>query len=511
MQRLTKTGILLASLLLLATPLPNVGAISDNESVISTTFNDGVWVNDTLTINGSTTVPAQYANWALYDVTDPYAEWEELQSGDYFTEVIPIDEGLWAWSITIDVSGHNCTCWLEISQPDGLEKALLNRIIFIGEGPHNPVVSPIHPLTIFVDDPVELSTIGILSIGNASESIISLEWCYAPLGACDGDYNSSEVSVVWNHNQGTFTIDADALGLTDGVWQFSYTLQDEYLRDSPPVNFRVNVDQTDPDAILICPEQALEGDLVIIDGTESRDGVWGPSSLQAVWYITQPDGVYRVAEPSETNGMLFNLIPNQSGNYSIQLDVVDSVGRRSSSTVQILVINVEPVFDLQIDETNIPESESWQLIEGEDFEISVLATDTGMDNETLVYQWYLDGEIVSSTTFFASDDLDVGAHDLLLVVTDDDGASKSHEIQITVTAKESSDENQLDLTVLLLFVVIVGVGITVFRRVNMSEHESSGMPKWGDSPSSKVEKPVDGGSDDNQMWDESDASYGGKD
>ena len=55
---------------------------------------------------------------------------------------------------------------------------------------------------------------------------------------------------------------------------------------------------------------------------------------------------------------------------------------------------------------NIPESESWQLIEGENFEISVLATDTGMDNETLVYQWYLDGELVSSTTFFVSDDLD---------------------------------------------------------------------------------------------------------
>ena len=510
MQRLTKTGILLASLLLLATPLPNTSALSDSESAITSTMEDGAWVNDTLTINGSTTIPAQYANWALYDVTDPYAEWETLLSGDYFTEVIPIDDGIWVWSITIDVTGIDCTCWLEISQPDGLEKALLNRIVFIGEGPHNPVASPNHPLTIFVDEPVELSTIGILSIGNTSESKISLEWCYAPLGACDGDSNSSEVSVVWNDNQGTFTIDADALGLTDGVWQFSYTLQDEYLRDSPPVNFRVNVDQTDPDAVLICPEQALEGDLVIIDGTESRDGVWGPS-LQAVWYITQPDGVFRVAEQSETNGMLFNLIPNQSGNYSIQLDVVDSVGRMSSSTVQILVINVEPVFDLQIDETNIPESESWQLIEGENFEISVLATDTGMDNETLVYQWYLDGEIVSSTTFFVSDDLDVGTHNLQLVVTDDDGASKSHQMQIKVNAKDVKEDRELDFTVILLFVIIIGISFTVFRKANMSEHESSGMPKWGDSTSSKVEKSVVAGSDDNQMWDESDASYGGKD
>ena len=86
MQRLTKTGILLASLLLLATPLPNASAVSDSESLITSTLEDGVWVNDTLTINGSTTIPAQSANWALYDVTDPYADWETLQSGDYFTE-----------------------------------------------------------------------------------------------------------------------------------------------------------------------------------------------------------------------------------------------------------------------------------------------------------------------------------------------------------------------------------------------------------------------------------------
>ena len=510
MERLTKTGILLASLLLLATPLPTASALSNSESEITSTLEDGVWVNDTLTINGSTTIPAQYANWALYDVTDPYSDWETLQSGDYFTEVIPVEDGIWSWSITIDVTGIDCTCWLEISQPDGLERALLNRIVFIGEGPHDPVVSPIHPLTIFVDDPVELSTIGILSTGNVSESKVSLEWCYAPLGACVGDSNSSEVSVVWADNQGTFTIDADVLGLSDGVWDFSYILQDEYLRDSPPVNFRVNVDQTDPDAVLICPERALEGDLVIMDGTESRDGVWG-SSLQAVWYITQPDGVFRVAEQSETDGMMFNLVPNQSGNYSIQLDVVDLVGRRSSTTVHILVENVQPVFDLQIDETNIPESESWQLIEGEDLEISVIATDTGMDNETLVYQWYLDGELVSSTTFYVSDDLNVGTHDLLLVVTDNDGASKSHEMQIKVSAKEVNDEKGLDFTVILLFVIIVGISFTVFRKAKMSEHESSSMPKWGNSASSGTEKSVDGGSDDNQMWDESDASYGGKD
>ena len=98
-----------------------------------------------------------------------------------------------------------------------------------------------------------------------------------------------------------------------------------------------------------------------------------------------------------------------------------------------------------------------------------------------------------------------------LVVTDNDGASKSHEMQITVSAKDVNEERELDFTVILLFVIILGISFTVFRKMNMSEHESSGMPKWGDSASSKIEKSVGGGSDVNQMWDESDASYGGKD
>jgi len=62
-----------------------------------------------------------------------------------------------------------------------------------------------------------------------------------------------------------------------------------------------------------------------------------------------------------------------------------------------------------------------------------------------------------------------------------------------------------------LFVIILVISFTLFRKMNMSEHESSGMPKWGDSASSKVEKSVVADRDDNQMWDESDASYGGKD
>ena len=176
MNKISKTSILLASLLILTIPAPVSSVNSTESGEISTTLPHGNWVNDTLVINGSTTIAAQDANWALYDVTDPYSDWKLLRSGEYFSAVIPVDDNLWIWSITIDVQGLNCTCWLEISQPDGLQKVFLKRIIFIGEGPHNPVLSleqdsiVVQDLIVVVDEPVLLSARGILADSNFSQT-----------------------------------------------------------------------------------------------------------------------------------------------------------------------------------------------------------------------------------------------------------------------------------------------------------------------------------------------------
>ena len=514
MKRLSRTNSMLASLLLLAVLLPNSSAIdtssSGSNSEITSNLEDGAWFNETFSIDGSTTIPAQDANWILYDVTEPYSDWVVLRSGDYFSEVIPVDEGLWIWSITVDVQGLNCTCWLEISQPVGLEKEFLNRIIFIGEGPHNPVISPLHEGTIVVDEPVHLSAIGVLADSNHSETKLSLSWCYAPLGACDGNMTTSIVNITWVDNEGTFTISATQLGLHDGVWAFTYTLQDEYLRFSPPVEVRVYVDQTDPEAELICSQQALEGDLVIIDGSESRDGVWGPN-LQAVWYITQPDGVLRVAEQSETDGMVFSLIPEQSGIYSIQIDIVDMVGRRSSATVTIDIENVEPTLNLLMDDLEISNLDSWKLVDGEDLEMFALVEDTGSDKSSMNYEWYLNNELTSTSAQFEAKNLNVGTHELRLVIIDNDGANITHEMDIIVSGTSDSTKNGFNLTAVLLFIGIIAIVVVYVRRNKLSEFESSSMPKWDTSGKSISGLDSNSEQDDNEIWTDSDASYGGKD
>lgn len=514
MELLSRSNSLLVSLLLLSVVLPT-GSADDSQvlgqnSEITSDLESGVWFNQTLIINGTTTLPAQDANWALYDVTDPYSSWELLRNGDYFTEVIPIDDGLWFWSISVDVDGLNCTCWLEISQPVGLEKEFLNRIIFIGEGPHNPVISPLHENTIIIDEPVTLSAIGTHSDSDPSDSKLSISWCYAPQGACEGNTSISEINVNWSDSTASFIIDANELGLSDGVWKFDYWLQDVYLRNSPIVEVTFYVDQTNPEAELICPQQAFEGDLVVIDGSLSRDGVWGPN-LQAVWYVINPDGAIRVVEQSETNEMVFTLIPEQSGIYSIQLDVVDMVGRLSSTSTTINIENVNPTLNLLVDGLDVSDSASWKLVEGESLKMAVLAHDTGSDGESIAYSWYIDDKIVSETSQILVKDLGVGTHELRLVIVDDNGAEITHNMDVVVSENTNSLNDELNIMAILMFIAIIGVIVIYVRRKKLTEYESSSMPKWGASGKSSSDVNTKTNPDDNEIWNDSAASYGGKD
>ena len=515
MRPLTKSSITLVSILLLSTCLSTGSSLSSsNSGDLTSTLEDGQWVNNTLVVNGTTTFEPQNAKWILYDIDDLYGEWGVLRSGEFFSEVSPVDIGVWNWSITIDVQGLECTCWLEVSQPDGLQRAILNRIVFIGDGPHDPILSPKHDSSIILDEPVLISTLGLLSEGLLSESNIILSWCHAPNGACDEDTFSTDVNATWTiqdgQNIGSFLLDADELGLYDGTWEFTYILQDKFLRKSPHVSVRVFVDQTDPESILISPNIASEGDIIVIDGSDSRDGVWS-SNLQAVWYINQPDGSMRVAEQSETNGLVLTLNPTQSGNYSIQLDVLDMVGRMSSSQVTIDVGNIVPVLEVSLEGNEDTNPNSIQILEDDKLKLSAIAQETGSDYETLVYEWYLNDKFVSNDKMLEVAKLEVGTHVLRLVITDDNGATDSHEMDIIVNADSKTDDKEINILAILLIVAIIGAIVLVSKRIRLSENETSSMPKWIQSSKFESSADIDSRLDKSDIWYDSNASEGGKD
>ena len=498
----SRLGLLFVTLLFAVTIPLDVGSADHDGAVLTTTAPDGIWVNESLIINGSTTIPAQDASWVLYDVTDPYSEWEILRTGEFFSTVIPVDEGIWIWTISIDTQGLNCTCWLEVSQPNGLERVFLNRIIFIGEGPHSPILSPVHDQSIIVDEPVLIATHGIIAHGSLEDTQLLLEWCSAPQGACDGDLFYQEINVTWDDDEGTFPVDSNELNLSDGSYLFTYYLRDAALLESPIVNLFVHVDHTDPIASLSAPLSVNESELLMIDGSDSRDGVWG-NALQANWFITSPDGVLRIAEQSETDGLVLSLYPEQAGIWNIKVDVVDLVGRRASQEVTVIVENIEPESSFTINGLSGEQFSNYTFIQGNEMILDgSTSIDTESDMMTLTYSWKIDGIESGNMPIIDLSELESGTHEVELTVTDDDGITSTKTILFSVEEKEViSDDGVLNYSAIIVFTMIaLGLGM-LSSRVLRGGQSTTSMPKWH-KPAENPDDEFDINGSDSGMWED---------
>ena len=496
-----KSCIVITSFLLMLVPAYSADTSQQSEhDYLSTVVDDGIWVNDTLVINGSTTLNPQSANWVLYDVTDPYtSSWPIIGNGGYFSEVLPVSEGLWSWTLTIDVSGVNCTCWLEISlSKDGQGKEILNRIVFVGEGPHNPVISNLDGNSILIDGPKQVSFKAILADSLPIESSLILTGCLAPTGACVGESFTTPVEIEWVSSIATFTINASSLGLTDGIWKFNYVLQDTYLRISPPVEITVYVDQSDPLSSLICPDNTSEGSDLLIDGSGSTDDPW-IDNTQFIWYITGPDNsVY--SPTSVTTEELLNITLEKSGEYTIRLDVIDWVGRMSTSQCAVNVSNVAPVIDLIIEGSEVSNPKTWNYFENEDIQLVSLISETGDDLSTIQYSWYIDDKLVSNSANYSPEGLEVGDYQLRLVVVDDDGAEETYNLELSVKPTPKSDSSDFNIAATIVIFGIIGFSVFMFMRMNSSENSNVNLPKWNDSANKESQQNKEDSNDENRLW-----------
>ena len=79
-----RSCFVIASVLLVIVPVTGNSVESADSSVhITSQLSDGMWVNESLEISGSTSLNPQTADWVLYDVTNPYIEWPILRSGEF--------------------------------------------------------------------------------------------------------------------------------------------------------------------------------------------------------------------------------------------------------------------------------------------------------------------------------------------------------------------------------------------------------------------------------------------
>ncbi len=269
------------------------------------------------------------------------------------------------------------------------------------------------------------------------------------------------------------------MDLADGVWSFTYSYQDVFLRESPAIEVTVYVDRNAPISSMISPSESYEGDNILIDGSGSSDGVW-TNNLQYVWYVTKPDGSVSVPATSEDNGIL-EIMLNASGLHTIRLDVIDWVGRMNSTTSEINVMNSVPVLGMSIEGTDVINPNSWQFTLGDNISLQPNITDSGDTVEEFTFSWYLDSKLVSNSQDYSIAELDEGTYSLSLIVTDDDGANDSYEIEIMIESENEKENDNWNYGSVVVLLGIIGFSILMFSRIKNKDSESKSLPKWNET------------------------------
>ncbi|MDP6869790.1 MAG: hypothetical protein QGI21_03340 [Candidatus Poseidoniaceae archaeon] len=481
--------VLLIVIFLLSIPIIDGEADEIYTPSLTSTLEDGSWVNGTLIANGSTQDSPLNVEWLLINLSHNVEDLgAEILSGTFFTTVDPVSDNLWIWSLSANVSDIECACLLRIIQ----ENTLLEIMIFIGEGPHNPVLLPEHESEFVIDESIIISTSGYVADGNLIDSKLIVSTCHAPNGACDSAISNFELNISWDGNLGSLQLNATSMEMYDGRWMLSYHLRDAMLRSSQNETIWLNVDQSNPISHFSTSSSGLEGDEFHIDGSGSNDGVWG-SELQCIWYVEAPSGEVSIiygGQVVEVNGGLYysqewnplvvQIYPSKVGTYNVTLEVIDQVGRRSSTSSEINVINVHPeVSVFHEDGIFFPE----MIIDDDNLQIQIYLIDgDGMDDNIVSY-WYLDGNLVGSNSECKSWcelellNLKSGIHKLEIVSMDEDGAYSNitHEFEVISTKEKSSSSTGMLVVGAVIFLMI-SMLIYVLKPNNSPKF--SNVPKW---------------------------------
>ena len=87
-------------------------------------------------LSGTSNIPLNNASWTLFNNTDDNQNFVVIESGDYLTQVTPIDEDVWSCSLSINASGISCTCIITL----GVNDTYTSIYVYIGNTSHKPII-----------------------------------------------------------------------------------------------------------------------------------------------------------------------------------------------------------------------------------------------------------------------------------------------------------------------------------------------------------------------------------
>ena len=477
------------------TASPNIHNSSD--VIITIEQYDGSHFSETINISGTSLVPIVDLHWSITSV-DPGLGAELLNpinnSSDVFTNA-QIENNIWYWELSLPVGDLNCTCIFLISERGIISEdssPLLHSVsifIYLGDDNHFPVIEYIPSFQ--NDHSNNIVTLGYKLIQpplfvNGVNNLPNLSTFTATICQYeDGSCLPNDYVVECNYSINTLgsydlVINQSELSLDDGNWLFRVIYQDEFLRYSNEDQQIITFDSNAPTAELYGASNGMEMDVEIYSA-EVRDG-YEDSILGVTWTITEPDGITRGLDSEEViDNLTVKIEFNKSGQWTISVLVIDSVGLFGRDNLSVNISNVQPEISLVCDGLVISQDTRVVFGEGSEWYIDASESfDTANDVDNLQYDWYLDGESISDTMIISQSLFnESGDYNVMLVLTDSDGGNVSTSFVISIEGKDSVN-GAFSSTKVLVSIVILAVMILLFGLVwyNRRDDNDFKLPKW---------------------------------
>ena len=403
---------------------------------------DGLQFDEYLNLSGSSIFPASELTWYIYEVLPEVEFSQNIINQSNIFERVTIEGGISYWELSIYVGHLNCSCQFSITHHHHQSSIL----VYLGTSNHFPIIEsipsfqlPSDSYDVVLNYAVTWPINEVESLGGLNISMFRAEICQYSGEACvSNSFNVELPYTVSNDGLYMIQISQEDMALSDGNWLFDIVFRDSYLRSSN-LHSKVLTFDTNPPNVTIFGDQNIKEMSQAIYSILVDDG-YDSSSVAITWTLTNPDGDTRALFGSEIIDVYSAKISfNKSGNWSINILAIDSVGHYTRMSHIVDVENIPPVISIY--STNEVNDEMSFDIATEWYLDAASSVDTANDQANLIFQWYIDESLIHSGNNLSQSVLSQpGSYDLILVVTDDDG--DTDEFILSLTLKQDAEINE---------------------------------------------------------------------
>ena len=477
-----RKGLVIFSLLLVSLLSSGVNSEPIESEILVIDQGQGHHYSDGLVnLSGTSNIALNNASWTLFNNTDENQNFVVIESGDYLTQVIPINQDVWSWSLSINASGLSCTCIITL----GVNNTYTSIYVYIGDSSHKPIILDAEvPSYITNDQEIPIEINAILPPSHIGYLFIQASACKASPDKqrCTSEpFEITTASQIGNESPILF-INQTINQFTEGNWIVFFSISDSALNPSNTYSKAFSIDKTAPEVSLVIRENITEGELLEVYANAVDSG---SSSLTYTWRIGEPGQQVKAYNSQEiANQPYVSFIPERSGNWTIEVAVRDEAGWQNSSSISFQVNNFKPVPILKIDALRIESGDQIRLSKQDPWLLSSTDSyDTRNDKDNLVYYWKFVSEdemIIFNTPEVSSDeDFQSDYYEVQFIIYDDD--SESNSLEFSINFEQASPLGSMSLVLKIITAIalmLLPVSIFAISRRQIGDENSSVIPKW---------------------------------